>query len=77
MLNDQFIRDSVDMISFKYGGKIKVLGYITNMIGDSSLKGEGAGVFAELTTGLNETMRPFFSNQPTLRIVHPIAIFYE
>ena len=32
VLNDKYMRDSIDMTSFKFGGKIKVLGYITNKI---------------------------------------------
>ena len=32
VLNDKYMRDNIDMTSFKFGGKIKVLGYITNKI---------------------------------------------
>lgn len=76
VLNDEYMRDSVSMTSFKYGGKIKVFGYITNTIGqntdDSSLP-----TFAQIGAGLNEIMLSFFTNKSQLNIVHPIAIYYE
>jgi hypothetical protein len=76
VLNDKYMRDSVTMTSFKYGGKIKVFGYITNTIGrpstDSSMP-----AFAQVGISLNEIMLSFFTNQSQLNIVHPIAIYYE
>lgn len=76
VLNDEYMRDSVSMTSFKYGGKIKIFGYITNTIGqntdDSSLP-----AFAQIGAGLNEIMLSFFTNKRQLNIVHPIAIYYE
>ena len=76
VLNDEYMRDSVSMTSFKYVGKIKVFGYITNTIGqntdDSSLP-----TFAQIGAGLNEIMLSFFTNKSQLNIVHPIAIYYE
>lgn len=76
VLNDSYMRDDLDMTSFKYGGKIKVLGYITNRIGDPSLT-ENLPELAQAGAALNEMMLSFFTKQPTLNIVHPIAIYYE
>ncbi len=76
VLNEKYMRDMVDMTSFKYGGKIKVLGYITNRIGDKSLI-DGLPDIAAVGTAMNEIMLSFFTNQDNLNIVHPIAIYYE
>lgn len=76
VLNDSYMRDNLDMSAFKYGGKIKVLGYITNKIGDQS-NVESLPEFAQIGAGLNEAMLSFFSNKSTLNIIHPIAIYYE
>ena len=76
VLNDEYMRDSVSMTSFKYGGKIKVFGYITNTIGQST-DDSSMPAFAQIGTSLNEIMLSFFTNQSQLNIVHPIAIYYE
>lgn len=76
VLNEKYMRDIADMTSFKYGGKIKVLGYITNRIGDESFIDELPEI-AAVGTAMNEVMLSFFTNQDMLNIVHPIAIYYE
>lgn len=76
VLNDKYVRDSIEMTSFKFGGKIKVLGYITNRI-DVSSKENTTNAFAEIGNILNQFMIPFFGNEEGLNIVHPIAIYYE
>lgn len=76
VLNDKYMRDSIDMTSFKYGGKIKVLGYITNTIGNTTID-EETPAFAQIGSSLNEIMLSFFTQQSNLNIVHPIAIYYE
>lgn len=76
VLNEKHMRDTADMTSFKYGGKIKVLGYITNRIGDRAFVDELPDI-ATVGTAINEVMLSFFTNHDTLNIVHPIAIYYE
>lgn len=70
------MRDSVAMTSFKYGGKIKVFGYITNTIGHAT-NTDSIPAFAQIGSSLNEVMLSFFTNQKELNIIHPIAIYYE
>lgn len=67
------------MTSFKFGGKIKVLGYITNRIETATDTDESSGVspLAQVGIGLNQIMLSFFGQQSSLNIVHPIAIYYE
>ncbi len=76
VLNDKYVRDNIDMTSFKFGGKIKVFGYITNRI-DASGGENAANAFAQIGNILNQIMIPFFGSEEGLNIVHPIAIYYE
>ena len=79
VLNDKYMHDNINMTSFKFGGKIKVLGYITNRIETATDTDESSGVspLAQVGIGLNQIMLSFFGQQSSLNIVHPIAIYYE
>lgn len=79
VLNDKYMRDNINMTSFKFGGKIRVLGYITNRIETATDTDESSGVspLAQVGIGLNQIMLSFFGQQSSLNIVHPIAIYYE
>ena len=76
VLNDKYVRDNIDMTSFKFGGKIKVFGYITNRI-DASSEENTTNAFALIGNILNQIMIPFFGSEDGLNIVHPIAVYYE
>lgn len=58
VLNDKYMRDNINMTSFKFGGKIKVLGYITNRIETATDTDESSGVspLAQVGIGLNQIM---------------------
>lgn len=73
----KYMRDSIDMTSFKFGGKIKVLGYITNKITTDTYDSTNISPLAQVGIGLNQIMLSFFGQQSSLNIVHPIAIYYE
>ena len=77
VLNDKYMRDNIDMTSFKFGGKIKVLGYITNKIETSINESSNISPLAQVGIGLNQIMLSFFGQQASLNVVHPIAIYYE
>lgn len=77
VLNDQYMRDNIDMTSFKFGGKIKVLGYITNKIENNTNESENVSPLAQVGIGLNQIMLSFLGQLSSLNIVHPIAIYYE
>jgi hypothetical protein len=77
VLNDKYMRDNIDMTSFKFGGKIKVLGYITNKIKANANEISNASPLAQVGIGLNQIMLSFFDQHESLNIVHPIAIYYE
>lgn len=77
VLNDKYMRDNIDMTSFKFGGKIKVLGYITNKIETDTNENSSISPLAQVGISLNQIMLSFFGQQSSLNIVHPIAIYYE
>lgn len=77
VLNDRYMRDNIDMTSFKFGGKIKVVGYITNKITADANESSNVSPLAQVGIGLNQIMLSFFGQQSSLNIVHPIAIYYE
>lgn len=77
VLNDKYMRDSIDITSFKFGGKIKVLGYITNKITTDANDSTNISPLAQVGIGLNQIMLSFFGQPSSLNIVHPIAIYYE
>lgn len=74
-LADEFIRDDIQMSSFKYGGKIKVFGYITNIINRNS--NSNLPLFAEIINKINSAILPEIINKDEIKIIHPIAIYYE
>ena len=74
-LSDEFIRDDIQMSSFKYGGKIKVFGYITNIIHKNT--NQNLPIFAEIINKINSAILPEIVNKDEVKIIHPIAIYYE
>lgn len=76
-LNEKFMRDDMNLAAFKYGGKIKLVGYITNKIYDEENLGSPISVFSGISNSMNQMMKVFFDNQKNIFIVHPIAIYYE
>lgn len=74
-LSDEFIRDDIQMSSFKYGGKIKVFGYITNIINKNT--NQNLPIFAEVINQINSAILSEIINKNKIKIIHPIAIYYE
>ena len=74
ILNEKYLRDDLSKASFKYGGRIKLVGYITNKAVQDN---KAMSKFAQVNTSINSTMKMFFDNIDEMHIVHPIAIFYE
>lgn len=74
-LDDNNFRDDPNIVAFKYGGKMSVFGYVTNVI-----RSEGTpprnNDFAPLYDTVNQIMLNMFNGQDTIYIVHPVALFY-
>lgn len=76
VLDEKYLRDNAKMTAFKYGDKIKIMGYITNLIEATSSIPE-TSIFSGLQSSINSIMLSFFNNAKKIVVVHPIAIFYE
>lgn len=75
VLNEKYLRDDLSTAAFKYGGKIKVVGYITNKVMDENSTPISA--FAGIGDSINAIMKIFFEKADEMYIVHPIAIYYD
>lgn len=75
VLNERYLRDDLSTAAFKYGGKVKVVGYITNRVtGQSNTQ---VSVFEGIGNSINALMKIFFKNAEEMYIVHPVAIYYD
>ncbi|MCL1882677.1 MAG: hypothetical protein FWF81_02860 [Defluviitaleaceae bacterium] len=74
-LVDDYFRDDPDIVAFKYGGKMSITGYITNVIINDTEK-EYSNDIAPLFNMLNMAMMTLFKNKDKVFIVHPIALYY-
>lgn len=75
VLNEQFLRDDLSAAAFKYGGKIKVVGYITNKVIERV--NSPVSAFAGIGNTINALVKIFFENADEMYIVHPVAIYYD
>ena len=74
-LEDSNFRDDPKIVSFKYGGRLSIFGYVTNIITneeDAVYKND----FAPLYNEINKLMLGFVKGKSLLYSVHPIAIYY-
>lgn len=75
VLNEEYLRDDLSTAAFKYGGKVKVVGYITNKVMAQS--NTHVSAFAGIGNSINALMKIFFENADEMFIVHPVAIYYD
>ncbi len=75
-LDDQYFRVNPKSIGFQYGGEMKCVGIITNIIGKDAAP-DNDDVFATLQFTINETLRSVLpTSEQNLCVVHPIGIYY-
>lgn len=74
-LDDDCFRDDPNIIAFKYGGKVSVLGYVTNVVKSEETPARNNS-FASMYDTVNQIMISMFEGQDTIYIIHPIALFY-
>lgn len=72
---EEYLRDDLSAAAFKYGGKIKVVGYITNKV--TAQANTHVSAFAGIGNSINELLKIFFENVDEMYIVHPVAIYYD
>ena len=73
VLDDEYFRDKNKVVAYKYGGKMSMLGYLTNIVNNTSQEDEN--IFRTFPTIINTFMLNFF-NKSEIKIIHPIAIYY-
>ena len=75
-LEDKFFRDNPKTMGFKHGGDVTCVGYITNIIGETSVPGSD-NVFSQIQYGVNQVLISILpTKEKDLFVVHPIAIYY-
>jgi hypothetical protein len=73
-LSDINFRDDPNIIAFKYGGKISIMGYVTNII-DNGKEATKNNKIASLYEMINKAMLGLFNDKQKVYIVHPIALY--
>ena len=75
---DKYFRINPSALGFMYGGEIKCVGMITNIIGKDTNPNDEANVFATLQYSMNEVLRQILpTKEENMYVVSPIAIYYE
>ena len=73
-LDDEYFRDKTKVVAFKYGGKMTLLGHLTNIV-NNDVNSDESNIFSSFPSIINTFMLTFF-NKKQIKIVHPIAIYY-
>ena len=73
-LDDEYFRDKTKVVAFKYGGKMTLIGHLTNIV-NNDVNGDETNIFSTFPSIINTFMLTFF-NKKEIKIVHPIAIYY-
>lgn len=72
--DDEYFRDKTKVVAFKYGGKMTLLGHLTNLV-NNEVTSDETNVFSTFPSIINTFMLAFF-NKKEIKVVHPIAIYY-
>lgn len=77
-VEDKYFRVNPTNMGFKFGGEIKCIGMITNVIGEDTNPNDENNVFATLQFTVNEVVRSILpTSENNLYVVYPLAIYYE
>lgn len=76
VLNDNNFRDNPQNVAFKYGGKIEIIGYVTNIISENSELIEGDNAFAEMYKFVNQVLLKLYTGKTEIYVIHPLAMYY-
>lgn len=75
-LEDKYFRDNPKTMGFKHGGDITCIGYITNVIGESTDSSD-YNIFSSIQVLVNQALVNLLSTkEKDLFVIHPIAIYY-
>lgn len=76
-VKEQYLRESIALINYMYGGKINIIGKVTNTSEAKAKPNTIKKEFAELTNSLNSLSIGFMEIGAQYKIVAPIALFFE
>lgn len=75
---DKYYRINPSTLGFMYGGEIKCVGMITNVIGKDTNPYDSTNIFASIQFLINEALRGILPiKEDNLYVVSPIAVYYE
>ena len=73
IFDEKYLREDIQKAPFKYGGKINMVGYVTN----TTLVNKSSSFFSGPSDLINTILKSLFESDNDLFIVHPIALYYE
>lgn len=76
VLNDDNFRDNPNNVAFKYGGKIEIVGYVTNIISSDNSSTKQENVFSEMYKLVNQVLITLYSGVKKVYTIHPLAMYY-
>lgn len=76
VLNDSNFRDNPHNVAFKYGGKIDVIGYVTNIISEDNELIVNENNFSEIYKFVNQVLLKLYNNKTKIYVIHPLAMYY-
>lgn len=77
-MEEKYFRINPEALGFMYGGDIKCVGMISNIIGEDTNPNDPQNIFATIKFSANEVLRQILPTQrENLYVVSPIAIYYE
>ena len=75
---DKYYRINPSTLGFMYGGEIKCVGMITNVIGKDTNPYDSTNIFASIQFLINDALRGILPiKEDNLYVVSPIAVYYE
>ena len=77
VINDECFRDNAKNVAFKYGGTIEIVGYVTNIITESSQEdNQCSNVFFDTYKLINQVLMKFYTNVEKIYVIHPLVMYY-
>lgn len=77
-MEEKYFRINPEALGFMYGGDIKCVGMISNIIGEDTNPNDPQNIFATIKFSANEVLRQILPTQTeNLYVVSPIAVYYE
>ena len=76
VLNDNNFRDNPQNVAFKYGGKIDIIGYVTNIISKDGELIDNNNNFSEIYKFVNQVLLSLYNDNSKIYVIHPLAMYY-